>query len=961
MEISFYGILLYIFFFFFHLSALTHSFNSSLQLRCHDDESLALLQFKKSFIISNTCDYSFGPSKLESWKLIHGERGDCCSWDGVECDDQTNHVISLDLSGSCLSGSINSNSTLFRLVHLQTLNLAYNNFNYSQIPSQVGQLSRLTHLSLSESYFSGQIPSQVLNLSGLISLDLSDDSEQVKLYKPSLRDLVQQLTKLKELDLSGVDISSTVPDMLANFSSLESLRLSSCGLQGEFPIGIFQLPNLKELDISKNLDLKSYLPAFQLGNLLESLILSETNFVGELPSSIGNLAYLEYLDFDSCNFNGQLPSSIGNLTKLTTLSLSNNNFRAPTTSLSWVGKLSDLNSLSLYSVGLNGDFPFSLMNLTHLSSLDLGYNQLTGPIPSWLVNLTMLFELYLDHNHFIGQIPSCLISEASIEYLYLNNNQLSGQIPSQINNHSKLRILEIPSNKLQGSIPSTLSNLRNLKILNFDSNNLSGVVDVNIFFQLKKLRTLFLSHNKLRLLTESSALATVPNFTKLGLASCNLSGFPSFLHNQNELRLLDLSSNNIKGLIPSWVWNISRNSLTYMNLSHNFLTGFEEGPVVLQWAHLTFLDIRSNMLQGSLLSIPLWSTNHFDGSISPAWRNGCNLIFINLSQNKLQGQLPRSLANCSMLEFIDFGENQLHDCFPSWLGNLPKLKVLILRSNGFYGALKEAQIGKFPKLQIIDLSQNTFTGDLPTAYFEIWDAMEIIDRSQMTYMGENKSEYFPFISYDSYDYSLIMTNKGFELEYLKIPSTLAAIDFSCNKFEGVIPNVIGNLTALHLLNLSNNMLTGHIPSSLANMRELECLDLSSNQLSGHVPSQLSQLTFLSYFNVSWNHLSGPVPQGKQFDTFDGNSYKGNSGLCGALLEKKCGSFETIPSTPPTITEEDSGSFFKINWMIILIGYAGGLIVGVVAGNEVTRRKHDWFVKTFGRKLLRRQRKTNTRN
>ncbi|KAF2292419.1 hypothetical protein GH714_022319 [Hevea brasiliensis] len=382
-----------------------------------------------------------------------------------------------------------------------------------------------------------------------------------------------------------------------------------------------------------------------------------------------------------------------------------------------------------------------------------------------------------------------------------------------------------------------------------------------------------------------------------------------------NLKELHLDGVNISSTVPDTLTNLS--SLESLALRYGGL----QGPIVLQWVHLTILDIQSNMLQGSLLSIPVSSNNYFNGSTSAAWRNGCNLKFINLSHNRLQGQLPRALANCS----------------------------------------KKVGTGKFSKLQIIDLSQNIFTGDLPTTYFEIWNAMKIMDTSRMTYMGEILSVPFPFYAY-YYDYSITISNKGLELEYLQIPSTLTAIDFSRNRFEGAIPNVIGNLTALHLLNLSNNMLTGHIPSSLANMKELECLDLSSNRLSGQVPLQLSELTSLSSFNVSWNNLSGPVPQGKQFDTFDSNSYKGNSGLCGALLEKKCGNFETIPSSPSTFTEdENSGSFLKINWMIILIGYAGGLIVGVVDVNEFTKRKHDWFVKTFGRKLLKRQRKKNIRN
>ena len=90
--------------------------------RSHDDESFALLQFKESFIINQSASSETSAYlKGSSWKL---ESDDCCSWDSVGCDKDTGHVISLDLSNSYLYGSINSNSSLFRLVNLQRLNLS---------------------------------------------------------------------------------------------------------------------------------------------------------------------------------------------------------------------------------------------------------------------------------------------------------------------------------------------------------------------------------------------------------------------------------------------------------------------------------------------------------------------------------------------------------------------------------------------------------------------------------------------------------------------------------------------------------------------------------------------------------------------------------------------------------------------------------------------------------------------
>ncbi|XP_042973975.1 receptor-like protein 7 [Carya illinoinensis] len=832
---------LLLFFSLVHVLMLAYA-SSFTEILCRDDESAALLQFKESFVIINQSK-SHDPSaypKVSSWTL-EGDNRDCCLWDGVECDEDTGHVIGLDLSSGRLYGSLVPNSSLFRLVHLQSLNLAYNHFNYSQIPSQVSNLSRLAYLNLSASMFSGQIPSQISQLSHLSSLDLSDNydiysGKQFLKLESGIISLVGNLTRLQRLHLNYVNISSVVPRILASLSSLTSIHLQYCGLQGNFPVGIFNLPNLKVLDVAYNEGLTGYLSEFTWSSPLEVLNLAYTSFSGEIPTSIGNLGSLKKLDLWSCKFSGSIPSSLDNLTSLIYLEISNNSF---------VGKI-----------------PSSIGNLTQLTYLSLRYNLLDGEIPFPLMNLT------------------------------------------------KLTSLELGNNNLKGRIPDSIFNLKNLKYLDLASNTFSGSVEFGKFVKLKYLTILILSNNQVSVLIEdASANASLPKFQFLGLCSCNLNKFPDFVKNQDRLVCLDLSNNKIHGMVPEWIWDTSKLSLEFLCLSKNFITSLGQHPRPLPWTRLLGLDLRSNLLQGSLpippatishyyisknsltgnmselicsltsiqvldlannnlsgtlprcmqnfgasLSVIDLQRNKFRGSIPQTWTQGTKLRIINFGQNRFQGPLPRSLAKCMMLEVADFSNNKLHDIFPSWLENLPNLKVLNLRSNNFHGQIGASKAGyKFPNLQVIDLSHNGFTGKLPLEIFGNWKPGEVANSDILSYIQVNSSivqqRYLCNSWLYDYNYTMTMTNKGIAIFYKKVQELLKAIDISSNRFGGEIPESIGNLRGLHLLNLSNNVLTSHIPPSLANLTELESLDLSKNNLSGEIPQQLTQLTFLGFFNV----------------------------------------------------------------------------------------------------------------
>ncbi|GKV33074.1 hypothetical protein SLEP1_g41621 [Rubroshorea leprosula] len=179
---------------------------------------------------------------------------------------------------------------------------------------------------------------------------------------------------------------------------------------------------------------------------------------------------------------------------------------------------------------------------------------------------------------------------------------------------------------------------------------------------------------------------------------------------------------------------------------------------------------------------------------------------------------------------------------------------------------------------------------------------------------------------NSYQYSLVVTWKGFDYELQGILTIFSSIHLSNNKFEGEIPDVIGKLSSLKGLNLSHNNLTGQIPPSLENLTNLEWLDLSSNKLAGKIPDELVYLTQLSVLNLSNNHLVGRIPQGNQFNTFGNGSYEGNIGLCGFPLSKSC---DGIGIPPSSFQEKDE--LWRFDWRVVVLGYGCGVVFGLLMG------------------------------
>ncbi|XP_031403828.1 receptor-like protein 9DC3 isoform X2 [Punica granatum] len=715
--------------------------------------------------ITATFVISFGPT-LHIRRRPRGRRGtDCCSWDGVTCHMSKDYVIGLDLSCSWLRGALHSNSTLFSLRNLQRLNLAGNNFIGSQISSRFGILTGLALLNLSGSSFSGIIPLEMIShhLSSLISLDLSGYYSGYLTIEDdrSFRRFVSNFTQLRELALGFVDMSRVSLTSFTNLSStLTSLSLYYCFLQGKFPISIFHLPNLRSLALTYNFNLTGTLPHTNWSSSpLVRLSLSYTKFHGPIPDSVGNLTSLEYLALIDSEFTGSLPPTIGNLDRLSFLALGGINLSG-TVDFDMFARLKNLEYLylwrnlnvmlpnngscsfprlkvlSLDDVNLT-EFPYFLSSSPELEYLDLSQNRISGPIPEWFWRVwksNTMRVLDLSFNNFTGELPINLFRNSSVQVIYLPNNNFDGPVPIPPPN---IWFYSVANNKFSGDIPHQLCNA-NLLEVNLSNNSLIGpiphcfinlsafVLDLRanklfgqipeIFFSGSNLRTIRLSENRLKGPLPQS-LANCKNLEVLDLSENELEGpFPYWLDTLPNLQVLDLRSNKLGGMInSSWKNNHPFPKLHIFDLSDNSFHGHLPAKYIAN-----FIAMKDKARSPSQYMLVNDTLDPYIDSVTVFMKGftieleGILLMFmtIDLSRNFFEGDIPELIGDLKLLKGLNLSHNNLTGRIPSTVGNLTNLEWLDLSSNKLNGEIPRG-LADLTMLSWLNLSDNQLEGLIP--------------------------------------------------------------------------------------------------------------------------------------------------------------------------------------------------------------------------------------------------------
>ncbi|KAK8277351.1 hypothetical protein V6Z12_D10G261200 [Gossypium hirsutum] len=543
-------------------------------VRGNDTDQQALIQFKAKI----TGDQL---NIMESWNSsIH-----FCQWIGVTCGRKHPRVTKLKLRVLKLSGSLSP--YIVNLSFLKELDLAGNSF-YNQIPREIGGLRRLEALDLANNSISGEIPSNLSACSKLILVDMSNN--QLTGEIPSLLDL---LSNLKVLGFVNNSLRGSIPPSLGNLSSLEKLGLENNALSGIIPEPFGRLRNLSVFAISSNA-ISGIVPVamFNLSNIRAfdigiNKIQGGNQISGQIPISLSNATYLYDLEFNGNRFNGNVPS-LEKLDTLYNLELGKNYLGH--------GREGDLNFLC------------SLVNNTKLSTLrglSMGDNNILGKIPDGIGNLINLEVLVFAINQLSGPIPFNIGRLQKLKIFLANINFLSGTIPHSIGNLSELILLDLNFNNLQGSIPSGLGNCKNLLLMDLSSNKLSGPIPPEVLGLPSLSIVLNLSSNYLTVLS----ILDVSQNRLSGLLPKNLGNLfegpiPLSLSSLRGLEALDLSDNYLSGGIPEFL--VRFGALKYLNLSFNDLEGLIPSEGVFKNTSATFLHLsRCNSKKSSKTSLKL--------------------------------------------------------------------------------------------------------------------------------------------------------------------------------------------------------------------------------------------------------------------------------------------------------------------------------------------------------------------
>ncbi|XP_019167290.1 PREDICTED: probable leucine-rich repeat receptor-like protein kinase At1g35710 [Ipomoea nil] len=647
-----------------------------------------------------------------------------------------NNLVYLNLSYNYLFGNVPPH--LGNISTLKYLDLGNYNFHELKVVDTlewISHLSSLEYLKMDgvDLHSVSDWLHSISNLSLLTTLSLYSCYLPTPPTFPLLN--LRHLNKLKILDLSSNSLSFNFSQLILGSEKLiEILRLSDNKIVGSLD-DTREFNSLRELNLENN-QLSGSLPDMSKMLSLEIFAIGNNHFHGNLMgSNIGRLSNLKFLDVSSNSLDGAISEiSFSNFSKLDVLILSDNSLTL-NLGTHWIPPF-QLRGLGLRSCELGPKFPYWLHTQTELDTLDISNNGISDLIPQWLTNLSELGHLSASQNRIYGKLPNI---QSTVDLVDFSSNLLEGHIPK---NYSAVSVLNLSKNKLSGTISVLCTNN-------------SFLLDLSNNFFTEKF---------------PECLAKVNDLVSLNLANNNFFGeIPLSIGHLNSMQSLHLRNNKFYGEIPESLKNCT--SLFVLDLGNNYLTGGIPASIGESLKFLKILILNSNELKGSIptnicqlqsIQIMDLSSNHLSGSIPTCfnslmtdydewmptvetsgashepygikdsldesffdyewliWKGteveyGKNLKFmklIDLSSNKLVGEIPVEITDLHILNSLNLSRNNLTGSIPNKIGEMRSLENLDLSNNQLSGAIPMS-FASLSFLAHLDLSNNNLSGCIP--------------------------------------------------------------------------------------------------------------------------------------------------------------------------------------------------------------------------------------------------------
>ncbi|KAM7486476.1 hypothetical protein LguiA_002485 [Lonicera macranthoides] len=671
-------------------------------------------------------------------------------FDWLQFIDRLSFLSRLHLYGCNIPGIISPalHLTNFSFIPLSIIDLSYNKFttfssynwlfNFSSslikinmsfnplrgyIPDALGNMMSLESISLANCSLEGEIPKSFMNLSRLRSLDLSANNLTGQL--PELfKTLFASKNSLEFLDLSLNKFSGSLPDF-TSFSSLKQLHLPGNKLNGSFPTCFNQSSPLEYLDLAHN-ELNGELPNLTSFPQLRYLPLNNNKIQGRLPESIGKLSNLKAIDLAFNLLTLEFSSDWTPCFQLDFIRLSK--CKLGPHFPEWLRSQTNLRFLDLFSAGISDTIPHWFWDLSpRLQYLNISDNQIHGMLPDLSLKFVKLLpiEIDLSSNRFKGTIPFfpntlsslnlsknmffgtiislCTIMTRFLSSVDLSDNLLSGEVPNCWIGANNLQMIDLANNNFFGKIPTSFGFLNQLSLLNLRNNSFLGELHSSLK-NCSSLTVIDMSENKL---SGQLPVWIGTHLTMLVVLSFRRNEFHGSIPRStcllNHTQVFDLSQNKISGNIPQCFNKIysliETKSSSKMLSTHNSV---KKKFVDYDGVRVVFYDemhVTSALVQ--------WK-----GKVSEYKSTLEQLKFIDLSSNKLVGEIPQELASLEGLISLNLSRNNLTGHIIQEIGQMKMLEILDLSRNQLFGAIP-ISLGSLHFLSVLDLSSNNFSGKIP--------------------------------------------------------------------------------------------------------------------------------------------------------------------------------------------------------------------------------------------------------